>query len=522
MPYKSRIKIETTATSQIVSPELHGQFIEHLGGCIQGGIWVGSDSEIDNKEGLRTALLNAFSDLEPPVLRWPGGCFADTYHWRDGIGDPNRRPTTYNATFGTNQPENNEFGTHEFIDFCRRINAEPWINTNLLSGSVEEMVSWAEYCNRPSDTYLAKERATNGSSTPFNVTYWGIGNEAWAGGGTFTAEGYADTYRRYASAFPRFPIEPAQNQLFPETLPIKLVAVGPDGNKPQERVEWTRRFFDALGEFRAPPIHGYDLHFYNWNLQGEAGTITDFNEDQWNYLLDGALELEEVIEEQHALIEKHLPQAGNDPFAYQPNVDLIVGEWGNWHPFDTSKTALWQQNTVRDMVCYALTLDIFHRHCDKVKMACLAQSVNVLGALAITDGPHTILTPTYHLFQLYKAHRGAQKLETSCRSTTLFERTSTLKAVHSFASLKDGVVTINIVNASMSQPNEVSLVIDTKGNWEECKQLASDQPWHFNDAKHPDRVSPRDCSRPSRSANNAWLFLAPPASVSVLRYRISP
>jgi len=200
----AKVSIQTRQTHSVVRPELHGQFLEHLGTCIDGGVWVGVDSAIPNVAGLRQDVVDALAHLEPPLVRWPGGCYADIYHWRNGIGPREQRPAVYNGNFGTHRIEHNELGTHEFMDLCARIGAKPWLNVNLLTGSVAEMVEWAEYCNRKDDTTLTRERAQNGSAEPFDVRYWGIGNEAWAGGGFYTPQSYAAEYRKYATAFPSF------------------------------------------------------------------------------------------------------------------------------------------------------------------------------------------------------------------------------------------------------------------------------------------------------------------------------
>lgn len=516
----SRITIKTRMPDGYVHPELHGQFIEHLGNCIDGGIWVGEESDIPNSSGMRKDVVEALAALEPPVMRWPGGCFADTYHWRDGIGPKAERPVNFNANFGTNRLEFNQFGTHEFMDFCRKIHAKPWLNINMLSGSVEEMVSWAEYCNRQHSTSLSRLRAQGGDEAPFDVEYWGIGNEAWAGGGNFTAEGYAEAYRRYASAFPVFPLGDAADTLFPEQLGIKLIAVGPDGNKPVERIEWTTRFLRSLGNFRMPKMDALDLHFYNWNSQYEAGSDTKFNEQEWYRLLDGALELESVILEQFELIQKNLPRVQEDWSGLSVNTALIVGEWGNWHPFRSGKSALWQQNTVRDMLSYALILDIFHRNCDKVKMACLAQTVNVLGALILTDGPCTILTPAYHLFMMYKQHRGAQRIPCQVESELLFSNKSKVMSIHGFASLKGDTVLINIINTDLNQVNEVTIEFDEPVEWVESTVLAADDPHAYNEKENPDRVKPLPGPVPVRCGDH-WTLTAAKASVNVIKFSLA-
>lgn len=506
------IVIDTNKKIDRIEPALHGQFIEHLGKCINGGLM--------SEEGIRQDIIDALARIEPPVVRWPGGCFADRYHWRDGIGDVKKRPINFNTNFGTNQLERNQFGTHEFMDFCSQIKAKPWININMLTGTIQEMVDWAEYCNRSAETTIGRKRKENGHESPFNVEFWGIGNEAWAGGGNYTAQGYANEYRKYASSFPSFPLEETSHLMFPELLPIKLIAVGPDGNKAIERVKWTTDFLKELQNYRLPPIYGYDLHFYNWNINEEAGTTTKFDETQWYTLLDGALEIETVIEEQYDLIKKNLPNLEEDnPFIQESQVNLIIGEWGNWHPFDTKQSALWQQNTVRDMISYALTLDIFHHHADKVKMACLAQTINVLGALILTQGDEVICTPTYYLFEMYKRHRGAQALDVEVASPILYENKKQVKQIHAFASLNGNQLFVNLINTNYKDPSDVGILFELEGQWICSTTLTSNEPSDCNTIKNKDLVKPRKGPIPHKE-NGKWTICLPKASVTVLTFEI--
>ncbi len=268
-------KIEVSISpGAVIDEKLHGQFIEFLGSCIKDGIWVGEASEIPNYQGLRKDVVDALAEIAPPIMRWPGGCYADTYHWRNGIGDMQSRPVVFNSNFGTMEPENNHFGTHEFMRFCRMIGAAPWLSINMLSGSVAEMREWAEYCNRPEGTTLAEERSQNGDREPFGVEYWGIGNESWAGGGNYTPQSYAAEYRKFATAFPATPQAGVPFKPFE-----KMIAVGPDGNKPKERVKWTEEFFEEYAKYRQPPLYGYDLHFYNWNISDPEDHVTSFSEE---------------------------------------------------------------------------------------------------------------------------------------------------------------------------------------------------------------------------------------------------
>jgi len=506
-----KIDIVSKKDGPVIDQRLHGQFIEFLGTCISDGIWVGEDSSIPNIHGIRKDVVDALARIAPPVVRWPGGCYADTYHWRNGIGGKAERPVTYNNNFGTQSLEYNHFGTHEFVEFCRLIGAEPWININMLSGTVAEMQDWAEYCNRESGTTLAKLREENGSGEPFNVRYWGIGNESWAGGGNYTAKGYAGEYRKYASAFPRF----GRGLPLPDSDEgMKLIAVGPDGNKPKERVQWTKGFFKALSKYRQPPIYGYDLHFYNWNVSHPADTVVEFSKEDWDRVIEGAQELEEVILEQYALVQEGLslmPQPESS-FMPVPACELIVGEWGNWHRFDpAAPSALWQQATMRDAVTTAITLDIFHRHSDKVAMACAAQTVNVLNSLILTQGENTILTPNFHVFEMYKPHRNATAL--ACAVTEGNEGT-----VFAFASKKEGILYLNMVNTSYDEAVTVDMHFDCNLSYISGRRLEG-EPADCNTVEHPEAVKPEDAPVPEGREEN-WSAILPKASVTVYQFQM--
>ncbi|WP_419497666.1 alpha-N-arabinofuranosidase [Bifidobacterium pullorum] len=465
-----------------INPNLHGQFIEFLGECLDGGVWVGPDSPIENEEGYRKGTLDALRALEPPLIRWPGGCYADTYHWRDGIGPQEQRKTTFNENFATYELDDHSFGTDEFLRLCEKLGAEPWINVNMLSGSVAEMREWMEYCNREQPTDLMQERAANGHPASYNVKYWGLGNEVWSGGGTMTPQTYMDEYRKYASAMPKF-----TTSVF-DPSPMYAIASGPDGNKPRERVKWTQEFFRLLAEYRQPPIHGYDLHFYNWNVDNDADTPTEFDEDGWNTVIKGCLELEDILRDQWQLINDGLALV-NEPESWMDSrlshVDLIVGEWGNWHKTAFfARPALKQQVTMRDAVTTALTLDLLQRNCDKVTMACNAQTINVLNSLILTEGDQTILTPNYDVFMMYKPHRGATALDVA-------RTDSTDDSVYAFASKSaDGdELLVNLTNAHMNDEAEVSLWIPgASATVRKSIALAADDPHRCNTADNPEAV----------------------------------
>ncbi|WP_312541811.1 alpha-L-arabinofuranosidase C-terminal domain-containing protein [Enterococcus sp.] len=514
------INIDSKKTGAEIRPELHGQFIEFLGSGIYDGIWVGEESDIPNYNGLRKDVVDAMKELKPPVLRWPGGCFADVYHWRDGVGPREQRPTYFNENFGTMEVENNSFGTHEFMMLCEIVGAKPWFNINMMTGTTAETREWVEYVNRETSTSLGKERAVNGHADPYGVELWGIGNESWAGGGTYTAEAYANEYRKHTSAIPSFG---AGLPWVDTNKEMRMIAVGPDGNKPKERVAWTKDFFAELGKYRKPRINGYDLHFYNWNLGDETDTVTSFSTDAWYKVINGAFELEDVIHEQYALIQSGVAQIPKEEgaFATEINVDLIVGEWGNWHNIDfTAPSILWQQCTMRDAITTALTLDIFHRNADKVKMACVAQSVNVLNSLFLTKADKTVLTPNYYVFQLYKKHQGAEIIEISDDSPRL-ERVNEpdLKHVYSFGSIKEDVITMNIVNTSVDKKESITLTFDRPVAMLKGEELVSDSIYSFNDFGENEQVTIKNTPIDNKE-KQTFTITSKQASIAVYQFKV--
>ena len=513
-----KITIGKPMEGKNISPELHGQFIEFLGNCISEGIWVGKDSEIPNYNGLRKDLVDALKKLQPPLVRWPGGCYADMYHWRDGVGP--QRKITWNENFGTYEQERNEFGTHEFMDFCKMIGARPWLNVNMLRGSVAEMVEWAEYCNRKEDTTLSRERASNGSPEPFNVEYWGLGNESWAGGGNYTAQGYADEYRKFASSMPSFKPTSLDGD---DGFRMKFIACGPDGNKPKERVNWTKDFLAELAKYRRPQIDAYDLHFYNWNIEDCTKPETKFSETEWYKVIFGAMELEEIIQEQAKLIAEGIaafPKAEGDFTVVPAQCKLVVGEWGNWHgKAFFNRPALYQQCTMRDALTSAITLDILHRNSDIVSMACVAQTVNVLNSLVLTQGEHTILTPNYHVFEMYKPHRGGQVVQIERTGACAFEEDEiSVPNIYAFASQADGILTVNIVNANISEEKDVELNLPDAAELVCAKSLSSEDPHDYNSTTEPNRIVPAEFQGITSKDGKKWILTAKPASVNVFRF----
>ena len=480
-----------------ISPFLHGHFIEHLGELIYPGLWVGENSEIPNSNGLRVGALDALRELAPPVLRWPGGCFADAYNWRDGVGPRERRPTRVTSRWNADEIESNAFGTHEFIDLCREVGAEPWLAGNVGSGSPRELAQWVEYCNFPGGTTASNARAANGSAAPFDVKFWGIGNESWDCGGKFTPQGYATEYRRFESIFPRF-----QNQ-----EPV-LIGCGPDGNNLAECARWTRLTLQELGEWRHPRLDGWDAHFYTWNNRGQFGGTRDFSLDDYYGLLHESLKIGALIDEQRAIMDAS--SIGRD-------AKLILGEWGIWHAHEAeTPSLLWQQNTLRDAISAAMTLDLFHEKCDKVAMATLAQTVNVLQSLLLTRGDQVIKTPTYHVFSLYKGHRGGQLLPAQWETG----EAGGLPRLSGSASLKRGVVTLTVVNTGARSPVEATIKLPSHAvESVQAQQMSAPALSACNSFDDPETVAPQTVEV-GAIENGEFTCAFPPASVTALSIKL--
>lgn len=441
-----------------INPNIYGHFAEHLGRCIYDGVWVGEDSPIPNISGFRTDVIAALRRMMPPIIRWPGGCFADDYHWQDGIGPRDQRPRRINIHWGE-VIETNQVGTQEFIRFCRLVGAEPYFCGNVGSGTARELRDWVEYCNFPdsssSGSTWAQQRAADGSPQPLNVNYWGVGNENWGCGGNFSPEDYCTEFRRYASFVRGFGKK------------LNVIACGPANND----VEWTDRFFRKLNKDYWPfnNIDGFAAHYYC----GTAGTATEYTEEEWYRLLEKGLRMEELVIQQRAAMDAWDPQR---------RIGLIIDEWGTWHPVEkgTNPAFLYQQNTIRDAIVAANTLDIFNRHADKVVMSNIAQTVNVLQAVILTEGEQMLVTPTGYVYELYAPHQGAQSLRMRVETPDIhFKKTnilqtswqsalqkdekmeSSIPAVSGSASLKDDTLFITLANSHASQPAEV--VVDLLG-----------------------------------------------------------
>jgi alpha-N-arabinofuranosidase len=412
-----------------IAPELYGHFTEHIGGVIYDGIWVGEASRVPNIGGIRKALVDWMKRLRPAVIRWPGGCFADRYHWRDGIGPRDRRPHRYGRWNNVTEP--NSFGTHEFIRFCRLVNAEPYLAANVGTGSAEEFQSWVEYCNAPAgSTTIADERAANGSPDPFHVRYWGVGNESWGCGGTFRPEDYCAEYRKFTTWLPGYGV------------PLFLIASGPSGND----TNWTSRFFQRWADFSRAPLQGWSPHYYC----GTAGEALKFTPDQWYELLASANQMEKLITDQWEVMGEFDPKH---------EVRLVIDEWGAWHKpgSEINKAHLFEQmGCLRDALIAALTLDTFNRHADKMAMGDVSQLVNNLHSLFLADGDKFVATPNFYVFEMYKPHQGARAVRTAVHAPPIAYRAGSGRrevfGVAGSASVREKALTLTLVNAHVEEP----------------------------------------------------------------------
>ena len=433
-----KILINLTSSKGTINKNIYGHFSEHLGRCIYQGLFVGKDSPIPNVNGMRTDVVEALKHIKAPVLRWPGGCFADEYHWEDGIGPQENRKRMVNTNWG-GVVEDNSFGTHEFLELCEQIGCEPYINANVGSGTVREMAEWVEYLNSDGDSTVVRRRWANGRKEPWNVKYWGVGNESWGCGGNMRPEFYADEFRRYQTYCRQY----GQNKLY-------KIACGPG----ESDYKWTETLMRQAGKFMdALTLHHYTIP-HSWEHKGSA---LIFNWEDYLLTLRSAYQMETLISNHLAIMNRYDPEH---------KVGLIVDEWGAWYDVEpgTNPGFLYQQNTMRDAMIAALTLDIFNSHCDRVVMANLAQTVNVLQAVILTEGDKMVLTPTYHVFDLYKAHQDARGLDcvvdaehVTCPGEE--EEGATLKMLTASASEKDGVVTLTAANLNPDEPKDVAVTL---------------------------------------------------------------
>ena len=463
---KASLVLRVDQPAEVINKNIYGQFAEHLGRLIYSGIWVGRNSSIPNTNGIRNDVVAALRELSIPVLRWPGGCFADEYHWRDGIGPAEKRPRRPNASWGG--VDTNAFGTHEFMDLAEMLGADAYINGNLGSGSPQEMMEWIEYMTSDSDSTLASLRRQNGREKPWRVPYFAVGNESWGCGGNMRPEYYADEFRRYATFVKNY----SGNR-------IQKLAVGAH----DDDYTWT----ETLMERGAKQMDGLSLHYYTVpsGVWAHKGSATQFDEKEWHSTLARALRMEEFVSRHSEIMDKYDPQR---------RVGLMVDEWGTWYDPEPGKDmgALYQQNTLRDAIVAGVTLNIFNNHSDRVRMANIAQMVNVLQAMILTDNDRMIRTPTYYVFRMYKVHQGATRIPVELDAPRYTLGDSSVPAVSASASRDaSGKIHLSVVNL---EPNRSAEVTTRLPGWKirnaRGEVLTGPLMNAMNTFEKPDAVSP--------------------------------
>ena len=434
-PASNRLVVQADQGKTPISRNIYGHFSEHLGRCIYEGYWVGEDSPIPNVRGIRQDVVEALKQIKTPVLRWPGGCFADEYHWKDGIGPREKRPAMINTHWG-GVTENNHFGTHEFMDLCEQIGCDAYVCGNVGSGSVQEMMEWVEYLTSDASSPMANLRRQNGREKPWKVRYFGVGNESWGCGGSMTPEYYADQFRRYNTFVKNY----GDSRIF------RIACGASDFN-----YDWTEVLMSKVGRrMNGLSVHYYTLPTGTW---GRKGSATDFGEDLYHATLRRALEMETVVTKHGAIMDQHDPQK---------RIGMIVDEWGIWSDAEpgTNPGFLYQQNSLRDALVAAVTLNIFNQHADRVKMANIAQTINVLQAMILTDKEKMLLTPTYHVFEMYTVHHDATLLPTELQSVDYSSGQDKIPAVNVSASRdKSGRIHVTLCNLNPTAVAEVSCAL---------------------------------------------------------------
>ncbi len=483
----NHVTVDAERLQYKISKNIYGQFSEHLGHCIYGGIWVGPNSSIPNIDGIRKDVVEALKEIKVPVLRWPGGCFADEYHWKDGIGPRDKRPKMVNTNWG-GVTEDNGFGTHEFLEFCKLVGCEPYFTGNVGSGTVQELSQWVEYVNSDNVSPMTELRKKNGHEKSWGVKYWGIGNESWGCGGNMTAEYYSDQARRYATFMKNY----GKNEIF-------KIACGPS----DDDYNWT----DVVMKQTANIIDGLSLHHYSFD---NGKTATDFDESGWFGIMKSSLQMEDLISRHSAIMDKYDPGK---------RVALDVDEWGTWYKVEpgTNRAFLYQQNTMRDAVAAASSLNIFNNHCDRVRMANIAQMVNVLQAMILTDGNKMVVTPTYYVFDLFKVHQDAMWVDTKLEAANYSFNGENFPAVNCSASIDDkGKMHISLCNINPDAPEKVEInFMMFKPDLISGKILTATKMNADNTFEDPNKVVPHSFSDFKLTGDSTEVDL-PPMSVVVL------
>lgn len=481
-----------------INKEIYGHFSEHLGRCIYEGIYVGEESSIPNVNGMRTDVVEALKKIKIPVLRWPGGCFADEYHWMDGIGPKEKRKKMINTHWG-GVVEDNSFGTHEYFELCRQLGCETYVNGNLGSGTVREMSEWVEYITFDGVSPMASLRKENGHEKPWSIDFFGVGNENWGCGGNMNPSFYANEYRRYQTYVRNYDSS---------KKPIQKICCGPN----VDDYEWTRDVLKTCFDHCEKKFHGFmdglSLHYYvhpeGWEKKGSA---TEFDEKVWYKTLSKAFYMDELIRRHSAIM---------DEFDPQKKIGLIVDEWGCWYNVEpgTNPGFLFQQNTIRDALVAGITLNIFNKHSDRVKMANLAQIVNVLQSVILTEGTAMILTPTYHIFDMYQFHHDAMLVESFIESEEIGQEEEFLvpNLTESVSLSEDGFMHVTVTNASLSETYPVRALVTGNCTGSIKGQIVTGEMHQKNTFEQPNCVEIKEFTD-FVSTEDGFEFRIPPCSV---------
>lgn len=491
---QNSLKLNPEKASVKINKEIYGHFSEHLGTCIYEGIYVGEKSNIPNIDGYRTDVVNAMKELKVPVLRWPGGCFADTYHWKDGIGPKKDRPSMVNVHWG-GVTEDNSFGTHEFLNFCELIGTEPYLSINVGSGTVQEAAEWVEYVTSSNESPMTELRKKNGREDPWNVKFWGIGNETWGCGGEMAPDYYANIYRQFAC--------------FVKGNNIQRIAVGPSSGDE----DWTRTFMEGM-KGKNNLVQGFSLHNYTLPIQswsGSKGSSVDFEEDMWFVTLKHTLVVEDYIKAHTAIMDKYDPHH---------RIGLVVDEWGTWYDQlpGTKQGFLQQQNTLRDALVAGINLNIFNNHADRITMANIAQIVNVLQAVILTKGEKMVLTPTYYVMKMYNVHQDATLVpsELTCENYQFGEES--IKSMTASASIKDGAMNVTVTNANPNKDEELTIELPESYKSATAKIVTAEKINSLNDFDGSVNVKEADykVGKPSKGSMKVTV---PAKSVMLIQFK---
>lgn len=491
---KTVITIQADQPKQEISKHIYGHFAEHLGRCIYDGFWVDPSLPVEKQGRIRMDIVKALNEIQIPNLRWPGGCYADEYQWKDGVGDPAKRPVTINSNWG-GVTEDNSFGTDEFMELCKLLNCDPYLSANMGTGTPESMRDWIEYLNFAGNSTLAKEREINGHKEPYGVSFFGIGNESWGCGGDMTPEYYSNEYRRFQCYARNY----SGNNL-------KKIACGPN----VADYNWMETCMKNIPNWM---MWGISLHYYtiptgDW---GKKGSATAFDEKEYFGAMKNALYMETLLRNHSAIMDKYDPQR---------RVSLVVDEWGIWTDVElgTNPGFLYQQNSMRDALIAASTLNIFNNYSHRVRMANLAQAINVLQALILTDKEKMVLTPTYHIFNMYKVHQDAKLLPSFAGTNSYQFGNEQISNVNVSASQdKSGKIHVSLVNLNPKEEIVANVILNgTKINQINANILSSSKYIDYNSFDYPNKVNKKEYKGFKKTSGNTVDMKLPPLSVVVL------